>query len=52
MAREMINHNMNTNEHREEANGDNETHDFSPEVHVLADMLVPVVSINTCWFNG
>jgi hypothetical protein len=52
MARETINHNMNTNKHREEANGDNETHDFSPEVHVLAGTLVPVVSTNTWWFGG
>jgi hypothetical protein len=36
--------NMNTNEHRENANGDNETHDFSLEVHVLAGTLVPIVS--------
>jgi hypothetical protein len=52
MVREMINHNMNTNEHWEEANGDNETHDFSPEVHVLAGTLVPIVSTNTWWFGG
>ena len=25
---------------------------FSPEVHVLAGMLVPVVSTNTWWFGG
>jgi hypothetical protein len=29
-----------------------ETHDFSPKVHVLASMLVPVVSTNTWWFSG
>ena len=47
----MINHNMNANEHRENANRDNETHDFSTEVHMLAGMLVPVVSTNTWWFG-
>jgi hypothetical protein len=30
----------------------NRTQDFSPEVHVLAGMLVPIVSTNTWWFNG
>jgi hypothetical protein len=25
---------------------------FSPEVHVLAGTLVPVVSTNTWWFGG
>ena len=34
---------MNTKELRENTNGDNETHDFSPEVHMLASTLVPVV---------
>jgi hypothetical protein len=29
-----------------------ETQKFSPEVHVLADTLVPVVSTNTWWFGG
>jgi hypothetical protein len=29
-----------------------ETHDFSPEVHVLAGTLVPVVSTYTSWFGG
>ena len=29
-----------------------ETQDFSPEVHMLAGTLVPVVSTNTWWFNG
>jgi hypothetical protein len=29
-----------------------ETHDFSPEVHVLTGALVPVVSTNTWWFDG
>jgi hypothetical protein len=29
-----------------------ETHDFSLEVHVLADTLVPIVSTNTWWFGG
>jgi hypothetical protein len=29
-----------------------ETHDFSPEVHVLAGMLVFVVSTYTSWFGG
>ena len=29
-----------------------ETTDFSPEVHVLASTLVPVVSTNTWWFGG
>jgi hypothetical protein len=29
-----------------------ETNDFSPEVHVLAGTLVPVVSTNTWWFGG
>jgi hypothetical protein len=43
---------MNANEHRENANGDNETHNFSPDVHVLAGTVVPVVSINTWWFDG
>jgi hypothetical protein len=28
------------------------THDFSPDVHMLADMLVPVVLTNTWWFDG
>jgi hypothetical protein len=39
---------MNTN-HREKSNKSitMETHDFSPEVHVLAGTLVPVVSTNT-----
>ena len=36
--------NMNTKELRENTNGDNETHDFSLEVHVLAGTLVFVVS--------
>jgi hypothetical protein len=35
---------MNTNEHRENANGNNKTHDFSLEVHVLVGTLVPIVS--------
>jgi hypothetical protein len=29
-----------------------ETPRFSPEVHVLAGTLVPVVSTNTTWFGG
>jgi hypothetical protein len=29
-----------------------ETHDFSLEVHVLADTLVPVVSTYTSWFGS
>jgi hypothetical protein len=29
--------------------GDNR---FSPEVHVLADTLVPIVSTNTWWFSS
>jgi hypothetical protein len=29
-----------------------ETHDFSPEINVLAGMLVPVVSTNNWWFGG
>jgi hypothetical protein len=29
-----------------------ETHDFSPEVHVLAGTLVPVVLTNTWWFGS
>jgi hypothetical protein len=29
-----------------------ETPRFSPEVHVLAGTLVPVVSTNTKWFDG
>jgi hypothetical protein len=29
-----------------------ETHDFSPEVHMLAGTLVLVVSTNTSWFDG
>ena len=29
-----------------------ETQDFSPEVHVLAGTLVPIVSTNTWWFDG
>jgi hypothetical protein len=29
-----------------------ETTNFSPEVYVLAGMLVPVVSTNTWWFGG
>ena len=29
-----------------------ETHEFSPEVHMLAGTLVPVVSTNTWWFDG
>ena len=33
--------------HWKNANGDNETHDFSPEVHVLAGTLVPIVLTNT-----
>jgi hypothetical protein len=28
------------------------TQDFSLEVHVLADTLVPIMSINTWWFGG
>ena len=36
--------------HRENAN-DKRT-DFSPEVHVLANTLIPVVSTNTWWFGG
>jgi hypothetical protein len=28
-----------------------ETHDFSPKVHVLAGVLVPVVLTNTWWFD-
>ena len=44
--------NMNTKELQENTNGDNKTHDFSPEVHVFAGTLVPVVSTNTWWFGG
>ena len=44
--------NMNTKELQENTNADNETHDFSPEVHVLAGMLVPIVSTNTWWLGG
>jgi hypothetical protein len=29
-----------------------ETQDFSPEVHMLAGMLVSVVLTNTWWFGG
>ena len=29
-----------------------ETQEFSPEVHMLAGMLVPIVSTNTWWFGG
>jgi hypothetical protein len=29
-----------------------ETPRFSPEIHVLAGTIVPVVSTNTTWFNG
>jgi len=29
-----------------------ETYDFSPEVHVFAGMLVPIMSTNTLWFSG
>jgi hypothetical protein len=29
-----------------------ETHDFYPEVYVLADTLVPIVSTNTWWFGS
>ena len=29
-----------------------ETTNFSPEVHVLAGTLVPIVSTNTWWFGG
>jgi hypothetical protein len=29
-----------------------ETTNFSPEVHVLAGTLVPVVLTNTWWFGG
>ena len=37
--------------HRENTKGQ-ETSNFSPEVHVLAGTLVPVVSTNTWWFSG
>jgi hypothetical protein len=37
--------------HREKANH-NLTQGFSPEVHVLAGTLAPVVSTNTWWFGG
>ena len=37
--------------HRENTKG-HETTNFSPEVHVLAGTLVPVVSTNTLWFGG
>ena len=29
-----------------------DTTNFSPEVHVLAGTLVPIVSTNTWWFGG
>jgi hypothetical protein len=29
-----------------------ETTNFSPEVHVLAGTLVPIVPTNTWWFDG
>jgi hypothetical protein len=29
-----------------------ETQDFSSDIHVLADTLVPVVLTNTWWFGG
>ena len=29
-----------------------ETQDFSPEAHVLAGTLVPIMSTNTWWFGG
>jgi hypothetical protein len=28
------------------------TQEFSPEVHLLAGKLVPIVSTNTWWFGG
>ena len=37
--------------HRKNSKGQ-ETINFSPEVHVLADTLVPIVSTNTSWFGG
>jgi hypothetical protein len=44
---------MKTN-HQEKSNESitMETHDFSPEVYVLAGTLVPVVLTNTWWFDG
>jgi len=40
--------------HRDKSNETNimETQDFSLEVHVLAGMVVSVVSTNTWWFRG
>jgi hypothetical protein len=37
--------------HRENTKGQ-ETIDFSPEVHVLAGTLDPIVLTNTWWFGG
>jgi hypothetical protein len=44
---------MKTN-HREKSNESitMETHDFSPEVHVLGGTLVSIVLTNTWWFGG
>jgi hypothetical protein len=44
---------MNTN--RQEKSNESitkETHDFSPEIHVLVGTLVPIVLTNTWWFGG
>jgi hypothetical protein len=45
----MINYNMNANEHWDNTNGDNETSNFSPEVHELVGMLIPIMLTNTWW---
>jgi hypothetical protein len=44
---------MNTN-HRKKSNESitMETNDFSPEVHVLAGTLIPIVLTDTWWFSG